>query len=98
MKLDDIHHSQLAKLLHGVTHSTIPRPLREKFTMNTDIHNHNTRQQNDVHIPLYRSHTTFLSYLHKGPELWCKLPQSVKSAPSYASFASRLTKHFLNLY
>ena len=98
MKLDDIHHNQLGKLMYGVTKSTLPGPLRSKFTINTDIHDHNTRQQNDLHIPLYKSHIVFLSFLHKGPELWCSLPQSIKSAPSYASFASRLPKHFINMY
>ena len=98
MKLDDIHNSQLAKLMHGVTYFTLPNALKLKLRINIDIHDHNTRQQNDVHIPLYKTYTVFLSLLHKGPELWCNLPQIVKSAPSYASFASRLTKHLLNLY
>ena len=60
-----------------------------------EFHNRNTRQQNDLFIPITRTVVGEREILVKGPSLWNKLPDNVKIAPTISAFKKRLKSHLL---
>ena len=60
-----------------------------------EFHTRNTRQQNDLYIPITRTIVGEREILVRGPSLWNKLPDNVKSAPTISTFKKRLKSHLL---
>ena len=44
----------------------------DMFTHNNEIHSHNTRQSEHIHLPLCRSNLTKKSMKYLGPKIWNK--------------------------
>ena len=98
LKLEDIHTLELGKLLYNEHKQTLPSPLLNFFYHNSEVHSYNTRQQSDIHVNKIKCDIVFRSFIYKGPNLWSKLPQNIKTAKSVNSFGSQLRKHILHMY
>ena len=70
-----------------------PIALLNIFQVNSDIHSHNTRHQNDFRIQKYRNNIATRSFLTTGPKLWHEIPQIIKQN-NYRVF-SKKTKIYL---
>ena len=98
LKLEDIHTLELGKLLYNENKQSLPSPILNLFEHNSEVHSYNTRQQSDIHVNKIKSDIVFRSFIYKGPNVWSKLPQSIKIAKSANSFGSQLKKQILNMY
>lgn len=97
-KFYDLYNIQLCKLIFAYSQGELPYPLHKMFVPNHNVHRLNTRQQNDLHVPLIRRDTVFRSFIHRGPNIWSQLPESVKSSNTNKSFNSQIKKYFLSKY
>jgi hypothetical protein len=73
--------------------STLPEVFSEYFTINANIHSHNTRSKENIHLPSYR-----LSYGHrclknKAASLWNALPFELRSNMTVCSFKNKLREY-----
>ena len=60
--------------------NNLPTPIMNIFTVNSDIHGHNTRQLNDVHLPKVKTDIVQRSYLCKAHVYWSQLSNNVKNS------------------
>ena len=75
----------------------VPNSFCEYFTLNNDIHNHNTRQLYQLHVPKWRLNIRKWAFSIYGANLWNSLPSDVRNAKSYPIFKSKLRKYLLAL-
>ena len=73
------------------------------FTVNSDIHGHNTRRLNDVHLPKVKTDIVKRSYLIcKAPVYWSQLSNNVKSSKTNNIFkiisCHNTKQYYLDVY
>lgn len=98
LKLDDIMESKIAKYMYALNKQTLPSPLRDIISINSNIHCHNTRNINNFHIEFRRTSCASVSLRHKGPLVWYHIPKSIQMSYNIKSFAIKLKKRFLQSY
>ena len=79
LKLQDIYKLQCCKLMYECLKNNLPTPIMNIFTVNSDIHGHNTGQLNDVHLQNVKTDIVKRSYLCKAHVYWSQLSHNVKS-------------------
>ena len=98
LKLDDIHKTELAKFVFAVKTSSAPSPLSDIYLLNSRVHTHHTRQQEDVHVNKSKCDVVFRSFINKGPHYWSSLSPTIKESRTANCFRSRLHKYFVSTY
>ena len=98
LKISDLYALQLNIFMYKYNKNCHPNALNNIFTSNSDIHSHNTRHCQDQHIAMRRLHSTSKSFICQGPEMWNKIPVSVKNAKSVNSCKSNLKKIYMSKY
>ena len=98
IKLQDIYKLQCCKLMYEFLKNNLPTPIMNIFTVNSDVHGHNTRQLNDVHLPKVKTDIVKRSYLCKAPVYWSQLSNNVKSSKTNNIFKRHLTNNLLSQY
>ena len=98
LKIDDIGRLNILKLMYGYSKGTLPDPLMNLFQQNRSIHSYNTRHANDPHTLPHKYQLMGECFLRKGPELWGKLSNDIKNAPSKKSFAKRAKNLLISMY
>ena len=78
-------------------HYLVPDYLIDKFTFRSQIATRNTRQSNDLNIPLCRLATGQRAFAYRGVKIWNARSDDLKSLPSVKAFKGHLTKHILNV-
>jgi hypothetical protein len=76
---------------------TLPPALRNYFTTNSRVHNHDTRNKNNFHIYPVTSNTGLKTVLSTGSRLWNDLPQIFKQL-SFKLFKKTIKEYLLNKY
>ena len=85
-KLNDIHNTQLCKLMFLFTNGTLPCPLQMVFTRNSNVHSYQTRQAHDPHFVARKSSFISKNCMYQAPVAWSNLPLATKSCKSVKSF------------
>ncbi len=62
--------------------SLSPVTFLNSFTSNSEIHVHNTRLSNQIHVQYRRTTLVGRSFLNRGPRYWDELPENVKNTLS----------------
>jgi len=92
LPIDSLFHYYILKLMHRCLHdnSGLPKVINNLFTINTSIHDHNTRSHSDFHLSnsIDKNSLAFL-----GPKLWSKLPQVIKEVSSQSIFLNLVKNH-----
>lgn len=86
---DTIH---IFKCLNGLS----PSYLSNKFYQCGTIHEHSTRNRNDLSIPKFQTTTGQRSFHYRAVKLWNNLDNSFKSINDIKLFKVELKKHLLN--
>jgi len=68
--------------------------LTNYFTLNREIHSHNTRSASNVYIDYWRTNYGKFSLKFKGAQIWNELPKELRILQSYNSF-KKLTKEYV---
>lgn len=83
---------QTHKCLNGLS----PLYLSEKFYQRDSIHQHSTRNRNDLSIPMFQTSTGQRSFHYRAVKLWNNLDNTLKSIKNIKLFKVELKKHLLN--
>ena len=73
-----------------------PRVFSGLFTKNINVHDHNTRQATQFHVPIARTNYMSRAISVKGVSIWNKLSRRVNHDCSYLSFKISLKKFIIN--
>ena len=99
LKLEDIHELQIAKYMYALNNGTLPKALINMFTMNNEIHTHNTRNRYNPHVTTRRTIATSKTIRHKGPVVWYTIPNHIKKDKrTLKSFTRKLRSAMLVKY
>ena len=66
------------------------------YTRNSEIHQHDTRHNIDIHLP--KVNFDIVSFIFKGLDLWIKLDPSIKCPNTRTSFKYKLRHKLLSAY
>jgi hypothetical protein len=99
LKLEDIHELQIAKYMYALNNGMLPKALINMFTMNNEIHTHNTRNRCNPHVTMRRTIATSKTIRHKGPVVWYTIPNHIKiDNRTLKSFTRNLRRAMLAKY
>jgi hypothetical protein len=97
LKLDDLYHLNISKYMYkNVVHAP-SNQLPNSFNLNSDIHDHFTRNQNNLNIVRCNREKSKASMSFVGPKVWNSVPVQIKNKP-FRSFVHSLKKHLISLY
>jgi hypothetical protein len=98
LKFDDIYNLHLGKYMYQHLNMTLPVPLLNKYTLNRDIHAHNTRQSNKLHKLSRRTTLVANSFINRGLDYWNALPIDVRLCHTQKFFNKRLKLYLTTAY
>ena len=98
LHFNDIYELHVLKCMHAYVQNELPTPIIELFTRNTEVHDHNTRQNVNPHVQTRHTSIAAKSIVHYGPRIWSKLPIEYKNITLKSSFVKKYKKHMLEKY
>ena len=101
LKIHDIFELQCAKFYYKFSKGCLPIYFRNFFQRNDNIHQHNTRNRNSLHLFQYRNHTTKNCVRFNVPNLINNLPENVREkifTHSLGGFSHYLKKYLISKY
>jgi hypothetical protein len=98
LKLSDINKLQTGCFMYRAMNNQLPSSFSHYFTLNSNIHQHFTRQSKNLHQ--FQHNTTLRKYSIKnvGTTLWNSLPITLKNKPSVYCFKSTYKASIISLY
>ena len=78
LKLWDIYNLQLAQFMFKMYTKELPKPLLERFVINSEIHGHYTRNRTNPRIPLVRTSIASKAIYYYPSCLWCNIDNEIK--------------------
>ena len=95
LKLEQFIDLEIAKLMYKVAQGIIPKAIKDIFVLNRPLHRYSTRHINDPQFNQTRNFAGISkSFLCKGPEIWSKLDNKIKSCKSVKSFSRQFKNTF----
>ena len=88
---------RIALLMFEYNIGKLPQPTMQLFIRNTDVHNHNTRSKESLHVQMGRTEGTYINVSFHGVHIWNILSQHAQANISYASF-KHVPKLFINTH
>ena len=76
----------------------LPKPISEMLTMNTETHDHFTRNRKNPHIQYRRTQIASTTLRHQGPIFWYKIPSEIKAKQTVKSFGYCLKRNIVATY
>ena len=98
LKLADIYQLEISKYMYKFSSKMLPTNIQTIFTTSQSYHNYNTRNKNNPCIQKYKSEQAINSICHKGPQIWQKVPNSIKSSRTLPCFKYKYKNYLLNRY
>ena len=97
LKLQDIRILQICQFVFSYENKKLPYKFQEMFTLNSQIHNYNTRSKHSLHIPPVRTNYRQFSIRYQGPTLFNSLSNEIKQNASLAIIYLQRTKGTIDL-
>ena len=94
LKVCDINDYIVGTFMYECLYGNIPDIFRSYFQRNADVHDHNLRNANDLHVPYGRLDIRKFSIKIAGANLWNSLPLFVKNSQSVHIFKKNM-RHYL---
>jgi len=98
LKLSDLYDFEISKYMYKFSSNMLPSNIQTIFTTPRFYHNYNTRNKNNLCIPKNKFVQAINSICHKGPQIWQKVPNNIKSSRTLSSFKYKYKTHLLNCY
>ena len=95
LKLDNLYELSVSKYMYALNNGTLPINLANAFSQNRDIHRYNTRNQLNPHIQSRRTNIASRNIKHRGPDIWCNIPNEIKTSKTIKSFTNRIKKLYI---
>ena len=91
----DIHNLQINKFVYKYLHNELPPPFMHYFTLNRDTHDHNTRNNKQIHIDSTHSvHTVKVI----GARTYNNIPETIRESNTLNTFTAKLKTHLMKQY
>ena len=71
-------------------HKDLPNHFNDMFIYNSSIHTHDTRQNDEIHVPIIRSNLLKMSVRYQGVTSWNTLSKSLVINCTLFTFKKRL--------
>ena len=84
-----------AVLMHKRGYNQAPSYLRQMFTKRKQTHDRETRNQNELDIPKYRTATGQRTLRYRGTNIWNALDEELKSTANLKHFKFNLNARLL---
>ena len=97
LKFQDIQKLQTCQFMFSYTKKIVPYNFQEMFTLNSQIHNHNTRSKTLFHIPAARTKLRQFSVQYQGPTVYNTLNEEIKQSISYV-FTKKIKRQLISNY
>ena len=98
LKLPDLINVQIATFAYRSINNLNPSVFTDFFTYNRDIHQHNTRQAENIHKPRPRTNIIKQGLRYRSNSCWNSLSNNMKLHASPNSFKRNLIAYYLNTY
>jgi len=93
LKLEDIYKINMSKYMFAMQNGSLPATLNKTIKQNRLIHDHNTRNIDNLHIEQRRTNLASKSLRHMGPLVWYQIPIAIRESFTIKSFTCRYTRH-----
>ena len=94
----DINKFQVCMFMFKAVNKQLPGIFDSMFTSNKMIHNYNTRQSQNLHMPKCRTNFSKFCMSYRGPETFNSLPNELKNIQILNKFKVQLKLHFIGYY
>ena len=98
MKLHDVNSYLIAMFMYKFYHEKLPEFFKDMFHYNSSIHNYNTRQNSDVHVPLVKSNLMKMSIRYAGAIIWNKIIHLTSYSCTIETFKKKVKTLFIDNY
>ena len=98
LKIKDMYEYKMAKFMYLFNTNILPKPISEMLTMNTEIHDHFTRNRKNPHIQYRRTQIASKTLRHRGPIFLYKIPSEIKAKQTVKSFGYFLKRNIVETY
>ena len=96
LKVRDKFKFEICCLVYKFLHRMLPDCFNNFFHLNSEIYSRQTRQSNNLHLPLFKKSTCKQSIKLVGIKLWSEIPNEIKQSKNLAQFKKRLKQLLLN--
>ena len=98
LMVKDLHKQNVAKFVYQHQNLGLPDVFVNFYENNQSIHDHNTRQANNIHIGPRRTEQGKKMMSYTGAKIWNDLPEYVKNSQTITTFKKHLKKTIVNDY
>ena len=98
MLVEDIAKTNILKFVYKQRREDTPIVFQNYFTENNQIHNLNTRQQNNLHIKIPRSNIGKKTIKYRGAILWNQTNKAIRKHKTLKTFTRDIKKGFIKNY
>ena len=98
LKLGDIIMISTCMIMYRVSIGDVPSKITNMFSINSIVHNHNTRQRTNLHIGFARTKLRSNTLRVKGAQIWNDLPEFVKNKATLFSFKKSVKYYLIASY
>ena len=82
--------------MYDCMNENVPNSFQNFFQINRNIHDHDVRSADDIHVPYGRLDIRRFSIRITGANVWNTLPEHIKSTSSIHLFKRSLKNHLLD--
>ena len=98
LKIDDINSYLITIMMFKFYNKELPTVIQDMFKSNSSVHDHFTRQYNDLHPPLAMRNYTQMSFRYMGVKIWNNRPSLLSCNCTINTFKNNLKKIIINSY
>ena len=98
LKLHDIYNLQVGKIMYSAIKKGTYSKIAEALSFKSLVHQHRTRQIEQLNIPRYTRTKSQRSLLFTGTKLWNQISSIVDCEVSFSAFKLHLKEHYLDIY
>ena len=96
LSLQDINLYIIGIFMYNYVTQKLPQIFENYFQQNKDVHELNTRQADDFHLPFSRLKVRRFSIKIHGSEVWNSFPTYIKKSTSVMDFKKKLRKYLID--
>ena len=99
LKISEIYKLQISKFIYDCLHNYAPQQFTLWYHRGSDLHDHETRTNNDLFIPYGRTtHYGLKSIKIQGSKIWNEIPLNIREINSRNLFNKKLKLKYISDY
>ena len=98
LMINDIANLNLLKFVYKQRNGQTPDAFRNYYIENIFIHNHQTRQAKNLHLPVNKNKYGRQSLKYRGAELWNKIDSQTRESKTIKTFSKKVKEQLINNY